>query len=92
MCIQFSHLIINDLTLFTWFPKTPIAQAEATMPEGNQVAASWAGIPKMKICDIATIAWPVKQMPNWERPVAKTLIQLPRQVPAAPITMDFRRP
>ena len=48
-------------SIFTWLPKTPIAQAEETWFEGNHVAASWGGMPRMKICEIATIVCPANR-------------------------------
>lgn len=35
-----------------------MAQADETWLEGNQVAANWGGMPRMKICEIATIVCP----------------------------------
>jgi hypothetical protein len=39
-------------------PKTPTAQAVDTCVDGNQAAASSAGIPKMNIWEIATTVCP----------------------------------
>merc|ERR1712179_124510 len=78
----------------TWLPNTPMAQALETYVEGNQVAASSAGIPKTKIWAIAHIVWPINSTGKHQsdRCVAITLIQLPRQLPNAPRMIDLRSP
>ena len=69
-----------------------MAQAEETWLEGNHVAASCGGMPRMKICEIATIVCPPNITGKWVRPVAKTLIQEPRHVPREPRSTESRRP
>ena len=80
------------VTFHTWLPKTPIAHAEETWSEGNQVAANWGGIPKIKIWEMATILCPVNISGKRCRLVAKTLIHDPRQVPREPKSTDNLRP
>ena len=69
-----------------------MAHAEDTWWEGNQVAASCEGIPKMKIWAMATIVWPKNRSGNSVWSVAKTLIQRPRQVPTDPSRTQSRKP
>ena len=69
-----------------------MAHAEETCDAGNQVAANCAGIPKMKIWEIAIMVWPVNMSAYCDLPVANTLIQLPAQVPNDPRITDSRRP
>ena len=76
----------------TWLPNTPMAQADETWLDGNHVAASWAGSPKMKIWETATMVCPVNMRGYISLPVAATLTQLPRQVPRVPNSTDSRRP
>ena len=69
-----------------------MAQAEDTWLEGNHVAANCAGIPRIKICEMATIVCPANIMGKWDRPVARTLIQDPKQVPKDPNNTDNLNP
>ena len=56
------EFIRYDKTRLTWFPKTPMAQAEETWLGPNQTAASFGGMPRMKICDAAVTVWPMNVM------------------------------
>ena len=76
----------------TWFPKTPMDVAELIWWGGNQVAANWAGIPRMKIWLTATTLWPRNVSHHWSGWVANTFNQLPRQVPAEPSSTPRRSP
>ena len=89
---RFSSIFSTFISFHTWFPNTPMAQADDTWLEGNHVAANWGGMPRMKICEIATIVWPLNMTHHWGRPVPKTLIQEPRQVPRDPKSIDQRSP
>ena len=80
------------VTFCTWFPKTPIAHAEETWCDGNQVAANCAGMPKMKICEMATTVCPANMAGKWSWFVAKTLIHDPRHVPRDPRSTERRSP
>lgn len=44
----------------TWFPKTPMLQADETWLLPNQTAANLAGSDNMNTCETATIDWPMK--------------------------------
>ena len=68
------------------------AQADETWSDGNHVAASCAGMPRMKICEMATMVCPAKTIGKPSGFVPKTLIQLPRQVPNEPKSTDLRKP
>ena len=49
-----------------------MAQAEETWSAGNHVAASCAGMPRMKICETATTVCPEKSSHHCEGDVANT--------------------
>ena len=85
-------LLYCKFSTFTWFPKTPIAHAEETWCDGNQVAANCAGMPKMKICEMATTVCPANMAGKWSWFVAKTLIHDPRHVPRDPRSTERRSP
>lgn len=49
-----------------------MAHAEETWSAGNHVAASWAGMPRMKICETATTVCPEKSNHHCDGDVANT--------------------
>ena len=79
-------------TGLTWLPNTPMEVAVLIWLGGNHVAASCAGMPRMKIWLAATTVWPVKVSHHWVGPVLNTFSQEPRQVPAEPSNTPSLRP
>ena len=59
-------------TGLTWLPNTPMEVAVLIWFGGNQVAASWAGMPRMKIWLAATTVCPEKATHHWSGPVPHT--------------------
>lgn len=76
----------------SWFPNTPMLQADDTWLGPNQTAATRAGSDRMNTWDAATIDWPMKPSQKRSGCTEKVFTHAPMQVPHAPQMATLRRP
>jgi len=84
--------MLHILSIPTWIPNTPMAQAVDTWLDPNQTAAKRGGVLWRNTWDVATNVCPMKVTQNLSGATDTALIHEPKAVPRAPKIIAHLKP
>jgi hypothetical protein len=88
----YTKILLHILSIPTWFPNTPMAQAVDTWLEPNQTAAKRGGMLSRNTWDNATNVCPVKVTQNLSGATDTALIHEPKAHTRAPSNIAHLKP